>query len=70
MKRFTYIAVAFTMTVILFVASCSKKIEGSTDNTSALAPAQADANAGDWKTILLTSPTDVAVAAPARNYNA
>ena len=54
----------------LFIAaalmhSCSKKVEGRTDDTPALKPAKTDIDAGAWKTVLLTSPTEFAVAAPA-----
>lgn len=54
----------------LFIAaalmhSCSKKVEGRTDDTPALKPAKTDIDAGAWKTVLLTSPTEFVVAAPA-----
>ena len=48
----------------LAYTSCSKDIEGRTDNAPALAPAKTDINAGTWKTILLTAPNEFAVAAP------
>jgi len=40
------------------------KISGRTDNLPPLQPAKTDIDAGSWKTVLLTSPTQVAVAAP------
>jgi hypothetical protein len=43
---------------------CSKDITGRTDNAPALAPAKTDLNAGTWKTVLLTTPDEFAVAAP------
>jgi hypothetical protein len=49
---------------MLLISSCSKDIVGRTDNIQSLAPADIDINAGTWKPILLTAPTDVAVAAP------
>ncbi|MDX1935837.1 MAG: phosphatase PAP2 family protein [Flavihumibacter sp.] len=54
----------------LFIAaalmhSCSKKVEGRTDDAPALKPAKTDIDAGAWKTILLTGPAEFAVAAPA-----
>jgi hypothetical protein len=58
---FSFILIAVTTT--LFVA-CNKDIEGRTDNTPALSPANIDLNAGIWKPILLTGPTEFAVAAP------
>ena len=51
-------------TAILLV-SCSKDIVGRTDNAPALTPANIDLNAGAWKPILLTGPSEFAVAAPA-----
>ena len=48
----------------LVYTSCSKDIEGRTDNAPALAPAKTDIDAGTWKTILLTTPNEFAVAAP------
>lgn len=47
-----------------FISSCSKEVVGRTDNTRALNPAKLDTNAGTWKPILLTAPTDIVVAAP------
>lgn len=45
--------------------SCSKKAQGRTDDAPMLAPANIDINAGTWKPILLTGPTEFPVAAPA-----
>lgn len=45
--------------------SCSKKASGRTDDAPMLAPANIDINAGTWKPVLLTSPTEFPVAAPA-----
>ncbi len=53
-----------TISGILFMSSCSKQIEGRTDDTPALNPTNVDLNAGTWKPILLTAPTDIVVAAP------
>ncbi len=44
--------------------SCSKDIEGRTDDIAPLAPAKTDKDAGSWSTILLTSATEFAVPAP------
>ena len=54
------------ITIALFIVplSCSKGISGRTDDLPALAPAKTDVDAGTWKTVLLTSPTEFAVAAP------
>ena len=45
--------------------SCSKEVEGRTDNIPALNPRNTDLNAGTWKPVLLTSPAEFAVATPA-----
>jgi len=45
--------------------SCSKMATGRTDNLPALSPAKTDIDAGAWKPVLLTGPTEFAVAAPA-----
>ncbi len=50
--------------VVLIIAACSKDIVGRTDNTIALQPANIDLNAGSWKPVLLTAPTDIVVATP------
>ena len=50
--------------VVLIIAACSKDIVGRTDNTIALQPANNDLNAGSWKPVLLTAPTDIVVATP------
>jgi hypothetical protein len=53
--------------IILFtvlVNSCSKDIVENNLEFPALQPASIDINAGIWKPILLTGPTEFAVAAP------
>lgn len=50
---------------ILALASCKKEVISRTENIAALNPANIDINAGLWKPILLTGPTEFAVAAPA-----
>jgi PAP2 superfamily len=62
-KIFSPLAIILAVTTIAFVA-CNKDIEGRTDNTPALAPANIDANAGTWRPVLLTGPTEFAVAVP------
>jgi hypothetical protein len=49
---------------VLVVYACSKNIAGNTDDLPALAPAKTDINAGTWKPILLTGPSEFALAAP------
>lgn len=55
---------ALLFTIISFVSSCKKEVQGKTDNTGALAPLNIDLNAGSWKPVLLTGPTEFSVAAP------
>ena len=49
---------------LFMVASCSKDIENRTDGLASLDPASLDANAGSWKPLLLTGPSEFPVAAP------
>ena len=57
------ISVTFISLTILF--SCSKEINDRNNEYPALQPASIDLNAGTWKTILLTAPTEFVVAPPA-----
>lgn len=63
-KLFCSFAIAIAALVVVIVA-CSKSVSGRTDNMAALNPVAVDENAGDWKPVLLTAPTDITVAAPA-----
>jgi len=63
-QQFLFIAIAVTAVTIYVPFACSKKVDGRTDNLAPLQPAKTDADAGNWKTVLLAAPTDVAVAAP------
>jgi hypothetical protein len=51
--------------IFLFYVSCSKDVSGRTDDLPPLSPSKTDINAGTWKPILLTGPTEFAVPAPA-----
>jgi len=62
-KIFLLPLLAMAATVIL-INGCNKDVEGRTDDAPALHPANIDLNAGVWKPILLTGPTEFAVAAP------
>ncbi len=62
-KVFVYITIIVAAASIIFIA-CSKKIDGRTDNIAALNPANIDADAGAWKTVLLSRPDTFVVAAP------
>lgn len=65
MKKIILNTILYTSAIILLLSSCSKEIEGRTDNVAALNPINPDENAGTWKTILLTAPNEINVAAPA-----
>jgi hypothetical protein len=61
MKLFIYLYAALVFT---FIGACSKDIENATDNVPSLMPEKTDANAGNWKPILLTAPDEFPLAAP------
>lgn len=63
MKKILY-AITLILAGVFIIQSCSKKVEGITDNAPALQPSKTDANADTWKTILLSSPSEFAVVAP------
>ncbi|MBZ5857951.1 phosphatase PAP2 family protein [Flavihumibacter profundi] len=64
MKKKIRITGMLTLLATLLIIACSKDIHERTANLPALQPANTDADAGDWKPILIGSPTDIAVAAP------
>lgn len=57
--------IALLAITVAVIASCSKNIEGRTDNIPALAPVDIDLEAGTWKAVLLSRPDTFAVAVPA-----
>ncbi len=61
MYKFFFILVTAIITIAV---GCKKEIEGRTDNIPGLIPTDIDINAGQWKTILLTDPTEFPVVAP------
>jgi len=65
MKKIIISSIAGLAVVAMIIAGCSKNITGQTDNLAPLSPADMDINAGNWKPVLLTAPTDVEVAVPA-----
>jgi hypothetical protein len=65
MKRIIFFTIIILAATTIFIVACNKDIEGRTDNTAALSPANIDLNAGAWKPVLLAAPTEFAVAAPA-----
>lgn len=68
-KILFFLIIIIEIAATLFVA-CNKEVEGRTDNIGALSPSNIDLNAGTWKPILLTGPTEFAVAAPAATNTA
>jgi hypothetical protein len=60
-------AIIFSMLVLGI--SCSKDITDRTEDIPALAPSKIDLDAGAWKPILLTGPTEFTVAAPIATTN-
>jgi hypothetical protein len=65
MKKILWASVLVISGIVVIQLSCSKSIHGRTDNLAPLAPAKTDIDAGNWKPVLLTAPTDIVVAAPA-----
>ncbi|MCX6316378.1 MAG: phosphatase PAP2 family protein [Bacteroidetes bacterium] len=63
MKKSIFLAIIAAGSAI-FLNSCKKDVEGRTDDIPALNPANIDINAGIWKPILLTGPTEFPVPAP------
>jgi len=64
MKKLCILSIIAIPVAMIFISSCRKDIVGKTDNAVALNPANIDIDAGTWKPVLLTAPTDVVVAAP------
>src|SRR5688572_28986130 len=59
-----FLLIIYTLGITVLFYSCSKDITGQTDHTPALNPSNLDMNAGTWKPVLLTGPSEFAVAAP------
>src|ERR1700710_1056477 len=64
MKKIAFYILIASTGLLCVPFACSKKVEGRTDNLAALQPAKTDSGAGSWKTILLSGPSAVSVAAP------
>lgn len=64
MKKIFSVFALTALGSVLFFLSCSKSITEATAESPALSPSNLDTNAGTWKTVLLTAPTDVIVPAP------
>src|SRR5690242_930392 len=65
MKKYIYLSISAVLAAAIIIPiACSKHVSGRTDDLAPLQPAKADLNAGTWKTVLLTTPDQFAVAAP------
>ncbi len=64
MKKIFFSSMIIVAAVVTVMVACNKDVEGRTDNIPALSPVKIDLNAGTWRPILLTGPTEFAVAAP------
>jgi len=64
MKKIVFVSAIIVATTTTIIVACNKDVEGRTDNISALQPSNTDLNAGTWKPILLTAPSEFTVAAP------
>jgi hypothetical protein len=65
MKKIFLFSIIIFSAVVVVLFSCSKADTGRTDNIPALNPSKTDIDAGAWKPVLLTGPTEFPVAAPA-----
>ncbi len=63
MKKY-FLCLTATVAIGIALMSCNKNVTGRTANEPMLQPADVDANAGAWKTVLLSRPDSFAVAAP------
>ncbi|MBV9961008.1 MAG: phosphatase PAP2 family protein [Parafilimonas sp.] len=63
MRKIFFITISAVLSIALYT-SCSKHIEGRTDNIPALNPVSQDLDAGKWKPVLLSRPDSFAVATP------
>lgn len=59
-----FLSTLYGMFSMALLFSCKKEITERTEDIAALNPVKQDTGAGTWKTILLLTPNEVAVAAP------
>lgn len=64
MKKTFLLSIVLLIVVVTGFLSCNKDVDGRTDNIPALNPANIDINAGTWRPVLLTGPTEFSVPAP------
>lgn len=65
MRKLLFSLLIIIAGVIIIPLSCTKDVEGRTDNLPPLQPAKTDIDGGAWKPVLLTSPTEFSVPVPA-----
>jgi membrane-associated phospholipid phosphatase len=65
MKKLLIISAVVVAAGITLPVACSKDVKGRTDDLAPLQPAKTDIDGGTWKPVLLASPTEFAVPAPA-----
>ena len=66
--KFSIKTLSFALAVVAGLTACDKTVDESL--RTAYTPANVDATAGNWKTYVLTSPTEVTLAAPASTTSA
>lgn len=64
MKKVFAFVIFCSAAMLTLHISCNKSVDGRTDDLPPLAPSKTDIDAGTWTPILLTGPTEFAVAAP------
>ncbi|WP_298741115.1 phosphatase PAP2 family protein [uncultured Chitinophaga sp.] len=64
MKKIIFYSFATLAAAVIIIVACNKDITGRTENIAPLFPANIDLDAGSWKPVLLTAPSEIAVPAP------
>ena len=70
MKSFKLYIALLIITVVSVVISCNKELNSNPEGLTPLLPADLDATAGTWKLIVMTTPNQIALAAPAADTTA
>lgn len=65
MRKTLYIIITVLTGSLIIYTSCSKHVDGRTDDVPALSPASIDLDAGAWELVLLSRADSFPVAAPA-----
>lgn len=69
MKKIT-IYIGSLLLLLAFMPGCNRSIEDRTKELPMLEPVKTDADAGDWKPVVLATPTEVILTAPLASNNA